>query len=245
MASNGSDSSGSGRRPVIGVTTYLERTRYGAWDVEAAVLARTYVDVVAAAGGNPVLLPPLDDWQAESVAFLDGLVLAGGADVDPARYGQRPHPRTGNLRPDRDAAEFALARAALEVGLPMIGVCRGMQVLNAVLGGTLVQHVPDVTGATTHQPAVGQFANNPVSLVPGSRLAEILGPSAVVSCSHHQAIDRLGAGLTVAATAADGTIEAVELSTADFVLGVQWHPEQDAEVRLFKALVDNTRRSDR
>jgi putative glutamine amidotransferase len=230
-------SNGSDRGPVIGVTTYIERTRYTAWDLDAAVLPRTYLDVVAAAGGNPVLLPPLG---FDNVSFLDGLVIAGGADVDPARYGQSAHPETTGLRPDRDETEFALVKAALTAGIPTLGVCRGMQVLNVVLGGTLTQHVPDVIGTSTHRPVVGQFGGNEVRTVPGSALAAILGETAAVSCSHHQAIDRLGDGLRVAAAAPDGTVEAVELDGPGFVLGVQWHPEQDAEVRLFKALVANT-----
>lgn len=236
MASNGSE-----RRPVIGITTYLERTRYTAWDLDAAVLPRTYFDVVAAAGGNPVLLPPLGQWQAESVSFLDGLVIAGGADIDPDRYGHQAHPATTGLRPDRDAAEFALLRAALDAGMPTIGVCRGLQVLNIALGGTLNQHVPELTGTDTHRPAIGKFGRHEVELDAGSKLAEILGSQALVSCSHHQSIDQLGAGLEAVGRAKDGTIEAVELSTSDFVVGVQWHAEQDAEVRLFKALVRSTR----
>ena len=232
MVSNASD-----RRPVIGITTYLERTRYTAWDLDAPVLPRTYIDVVAAAGGNPVLLPPLG---FADVSFLDGLVIAGGADVDPVRYGESPHPKTLGLRSDRDETEFALARATLDAGLPLLGVCRGMQVLNVVLGGTLTQHVPDVTGTSAHQPAIGQFGRTEVDMVPGSVVADILGGMATVSCSHHQAIDQLGEGLTITAKSADGVAEAVELPGADFVLGVQWHPEQDADVRLFKALVART-----
>jgi putative glutamine amidotransferase len=232
VASNGSD-----RRPVIGITTYIERARYGAWDVDAALLPRTYVDTVAAAGGNPVLLPPLG---FADVSFLDGLVIAGGADVDPARYGEATHPETLGLRPDRDETEFALVESALAAGLPLIGVCRGMQVLNVVLGGTLTQHVPDVTGTSTHRPVIGQFGRTDVKMAPGSMVADILGDAASVSCSHHQAIDRLGDGLTITARSADGVVEAVELAGADFALGVQWHPEQDAEVRLFKALVART-----
>jgi putative glutamine amidotransferase len=232
VASNGSD-----RRPVIGITTYIERARYGAWDVDAALLPRTYVDTVAAAGGNPVLLPPLG---FADVSFLDGLVIAGGADVDPARYGQSPHPETLGVRPDRDETEFALVESALAAGLPLIGVCRGMQVLNVVLGGTLTQHVPDVTGSSAHRPVIGQFGRTEVEMMPGSAVAGILGAAASVSCSHHQAVDRLGDGLTITARSADGVVEAVELAGADFALGVQWHPEQDAEVRLFKALVART-----
>lgn len=232
MASKGSD-----RRPVIGITTYLERTRYTVWELDAPVLPRTYVDVVAAAGGNPVLLPPLG---FADVSFLDGLVIAGGADVDPARYGEPSHPKTLGLRPDRDETEFALVENALAAGLPLLGVCRGMQVLNVVLGGTLTQHVPDVTGTSGHQPVLGRFGRTEVEMVPGSMIADILGGMATVSCSHHQAIDQLGDGLTITAKSADGVAEAVELPGADFVLGVQWHPEQDADVRLFKALVART-----
>lgn len=232
MASNGSD-----RRPVIGITTYIERTSYGAWNLDAAVLPRTYVDTVAAAGGNPVLLPPLG---FDDVSYLDGLVIAGGADVDPARYGEPAHPETLGLRPDRDETEFALVRSALAAGLPLVGVCRGMQVLNVALGGSLTQHIPDVTGTSTHRPVVGRFGRTQVRMSPGSAVAGILGDSAQVSCSHHQAVDRVGAGLTVTARSADGVPEAVELAGDGFVLGVQWHPEQDAEVRLFKALVART-----
>ncbi|MFC0434693.1 gamma-glutamyl-gamma-aminobutyrate hydrolase family protein [Kutzneria buriramensis] len=232
MVSNGSD-----RRPVIGVTTYIERARYGPWDTDVALLPRTYVDTVAAAGGNPVLLPPLG---FADVSFLDGLVIAGGADVDPARYGESAHPETLGVRPDRDATEFALVENALAAGLPLIGVCRGMQVLNVVLGGTLTQHVPDVTGTPTHRPMIGQFGRTTVEMTPGSKVSDILGGMAEVSCSHHQAVDRLGDGLVITARSADGVPEAVEMAGADFVLGVQWHPEQDLEVRLFKALVART-----
>jgi gamma-glutamyl-gamma-aminobutyrate hydrolase PuuD len=112
-----------------------------------------------------------------------------------------------------------------------------MQVLNVVLGGTLTQHVPDVTGSSAHRPKVGQFGSTEVEMMPGSAINEILGGAATVSCSHHQAVDRIGDGLMVTAKSADGVVEAVELMGAEFVLGVQWHPEQDAEVRLFKALV--------
>src|SRR5882757_2705983 len=167
VASNGSD-----RRPVIGITTYIERTRYGAWDLDAAVLPRTYIDTVAAAGGNPILLPPLG---FSDVSFLDGLVIAGGADVDPARYGAAAHPETLGLRPDRDDTEFALVKNALAAGLPLIGVCRGMQVINVALGGTLTQHIPDVMGSSAHRPVVGQFGHTEVEMTPDSAINEIFG----------------------------------------------------------------------
>ncbi|MBV8931490.1 MAG: gamma-glutamyl-gamma-aminobutyrate hydrolase family protein [Kutzneria sp.] len=229
-------------RPVVGIVSYLERARYGPWDVEAALLPRTYVDVVVSAGGSPVLLPPVAEWQKASLSFVDALVLAGGPDVDPGRYGQPAHPGTDAPRVARDAVEFALLRAAVDADIPVLGVCRGMQVLNVAFGGTLSQHLPDVTGSTVHRPVLGEFTPIEVELAPGSRVAGALGRGSTVSCHHHQAIDRLGAGLDAVGWAADGVIEAVELSTGGFVLGVQWHPEQDAEVSLFKALVDETRR---
>ncbi|OLR89647.1 gamma-glutamyl-gamma-aminobutyrate hydrolase family protein [Actinokineospora bangkokensis] len=232
-------SSGSDRTPVIGVTTYLEHSAFGIWEAEAAVLHRVYVDSVRAAGGNAVLLPPLGDWRAENVEWLDGLVLSGGADIDPARYGQEPHPTTGTPQPDRDDAEFALAAAALELDVPLLAVCRGMQVLNIALGGTLHQHTPEVVGTTDHQPQVATFGKTQLTTTPGSVIAGILGETAPVLCHHHQSVDRLGRGLTATATAADGTTEAVELAGRSFVVGVQSHPEQNsADGRLFGALVD-------
>ncbi|MER5266489.1 gamma-glutamyl-gamma-aminobutyrate hydrolase family protein [Actinosynnema sp. NPDC002837] len=225
-------SNGSRARPLIGVTTYLERARFGVWDVEAAVLHRDYLDSVVRAAGNPVLLPPVGTWDADSAAFLDGLVLAGGADVDPARYGRPRDPRTGPARPERDEVELSLARAALELDLPLLAVCRGMQVLNVALGGTLVQHVDG------HNPAPGVFEHTGVAVAPGSALAGIVGLATTVFCHHHQALDVLGDGLRVVASAPDGTVEAVELPGARFVLGVQSHPEADTEDdRLFAALV--------
>lgn len=219
-------------RPVIGVTTYLERARFGVWDVEAAVLHRDYLDSVVRAGGNPVLLPPVGQWDVEAIGFLDGLVLAGGADVDPARYGAARDPRTGPACPDRDDAELALVRAALERDLPLLGVCRGMQVLNVALGGTLRQHVGG------HNPAPAVFARTGIAVAAGTALAAVVGGHTTVHCHHHQALDELGKGLEVVAVAADGVVEAVELPEARFALGVQSHPETDREdVRLFGALV--------
>jgi putative glutamine amidotransferase len=227
VASNASDS-----RPLIGLSTYLEQTRFGVWDTPAAVLHKAYLDSVWLAGGNPVLLPPGGDWRAETIGWLDGLVLTGGADVDPARYGQEPHPLTGVPRHSRDQAEVDLFTAALKLDLPVLGVCRGAQVLNVALGGTLHQHV------TGHNPEPGVFATTDIEVLPDSALAGIVGERTTVQCHHHQALDRLGDGLRVVASAPDGLVEAVELAGADFVLGVQSHPEQDTEdLRLFAALV--------
>ncbi|MEC3973699.1 gamma-glutamyl-gamma-aminobutyrate hydrolase family protein [Amycolatopsis sp. H20-H5] len=235
MVSNGS-------KPVIGLTTYVEPARFLVWETEAALLHRVYVDSVVAAGGVPVLLPPVTDAYAELVSTVDGLVLVGGADVDPTRYGQEPHATT-YTRPNRDTFEFGLLDAALAAGVPVLGVCRGLQVLSVALGGTLAQHLPDATGSTEHQPAPGTFGTSTVSLAEGSRAASILGAETKVQCYHHQAIDRLGDGLVPVGWAADGTIEAAERPGDDFVLGIQWHPEQDTEdVRLFAALVEASSR---
>ncbi|XVS61431.1 gamma-glutamyl-gamma-aminobutyrate hydrolase family protein [Actinosynnema sp. CA-299493] len=229
-------SNGSRARPLIGVTTYLERAKFGVWDVESAVLHRDYLDSVVRAGGNPVLLPPVGTWDADSASFLDGLVLAGGADVDPALYGRPRDPRTGPARPERDAVELNLTRAALKLDLPLLAVCRGMQVLNVALGGTLVQHVDG------HNPSPAVYEHTGIAVAPGSALAGIVGLATTVFCHHHQALDVLGDGLRVVAVAPDGTVEAVELTGARFVLGVQSHPEADTEDdRLFAALVGASR----
>lgn len=225
--------------PLIGITTYLEPTKFGFWDVEAAVLYRGYLDCVVAAGGNPVMLPPVGTWTAETIAFLDGLVIAGGADVDPATYGAEPDPRTGAPRRDRDESELALVHAALKLDLPLFGVCRGMQVLNVALGGTLHQHIEG------HNPAPGVFGHTDVTVEPGTRLHAILGDRTTVQCHHHQSLDRIADGLRVTAHAPDGTVEGVELEGARFVVGVQSHPEQDLEdLRLFQALVDVAQKKD-
>ncbi|MEV4319616.1 gamma-glutamyl-gamma-aminobutyrate hydrolase family protein [Actinocrispum sp. NPDC049592] len=240
MASNGCDV------PLIGVTSYLEQTRFGLWDVPAAVLARTYVDAVVAAGGMPVLLPPAGRWLPEHLSRLDGLVLAGGADIDPSRYGQAPHARTGTLKLERDTSEFGLFHLALEADLPVLAVCRGLQLVNVALGGTLHQHLPDAVGSDSHNPTPGVFSSNEVKLAPGSAVAGLIGDHVTVRCHHHQAIDQLATGLVATGWAQDGVIEAAELPEAGFVIGVQWHPEEDsADVRLFEGLVQAAHRKNR
>ena len=235
MASNASD-------PVIGITTYAERTRFGVWDLDAMVLPRTYPDAVARAGGIPILLPPIGTGFAALVSRLDGLLLSGGADVDPARYQQQPHTETDRPRTDRDEYEFALLAEAMAVDLPILAVCRGMQVLNSALGGTLHQHVPDEVGHQAHRPEMGVFGTNRIRLTTGSRTETALGAEVDGRCHHHQALDKVANGLTVVGTANDGTIEAIEAPDHDFVIGVQWHPEEDeADDRLVAALVTATR----
>ncbi|HEX4724262.1 MAG TPA: gamma-glutamyl-gamma-aminobutyrate hydrolase family protein [Pseudonocardiaceae bacterium] len=231
MASNASD-------PVIGITTYAERTRFGVWDLDAMVLPRTYPDTVARAGGIPVLLPPIGAGFSALIGRLDGLLLSGGADVDPARYQQSAHAETDRPRTDRDAYEFALLAQAMAADLPILAVCRGMQVLNSALGGTLCQHVPDAVGHHAHRPELGVFGENRIRLATGSRTAALLGSQTKGRCHHHQALDAVAESLSVVGTADDGTIEAVEAPDHHFVLGVQWHPEEDTDDdRLVAALV--------
>jgi anthranilate synthase component 2/putative glutamine amidotransferase len=222
--------------PVIGVSGYLADASWSVWSQPAALVPQSYVDAVAGAGGGAVVLPVQPDGRAAGrvVALLDGLVLAGGPDVAPAEYGARPGARTGPVQPERDAWELALARAALARDLPLLGVCRGMQLLNVALGGTLRQHLPD----GGHQVVPGTFVRRTVRVEPGSRLAAVLGGSAGAACHHHQAVARTGAGLRPAAWADDEVVEAVESAGHRFVVGVQWHPETDlTDLRLFRALV--------
>jgi gamma-glutamyl-gamma-aminobutyrate hydrolase PuuD len=240
VASNGfNDSDGAApHRPVIGLTAYTEQVRYLGWDVEASLLPSTYVDAIIRSGGVPVLLPPVDGGADAVISTLGGLVLAGGGDVDAAQYGEVAHQANYGVRPARDAFELALLRAALDCDLPMLMVCRGMQLLNVAFGGSLTQHLPDVVGHEGHRPQPGVFGPVQVRLAAESRVGMILGTDAQVLCQHHQALGRVAHDLDVVGWAQDGTVEAVELPGRTFVLGVQWHPEQDpADDRLFAALV--------
>ena len=224
-------------RPVIGITTYRETARWGVWNCPAVLVPADYVRHVSGAGAVPVLLPPIAG-DVEVLDRLDGLVVAGGADVDPVRYGAERSPRTGPAAADRDEAELALLAAAVERDLPVLAVCRGLQLLTVLRGGTLVQHLPDVVGTDVHVPAPGTYGDNAVRVAPGSRLAGLIGTDAVWACHHHQAVDRPGTGITAVAWADDGTIEAAELDGARFVLGVQGHPEVGDDARLFAGLVE-------
>jgi gamma-glutamyl-gamma-aminobutyrate hydrolase PuuD len=226
------------RPPVIGISSYAESASWGVWHRAATLLPRTYVDAVAAAGGAPVLLPPVPESMSTMLAAMDGIVLSGGPDIDPARYGANPHDQTTTPQHTRDEAEFQLVAAALAADVPVLAICRGMQLLNVARGGRLHQHVPDVVGTNNHRIATATYARAEVGIRPGSRLADVLGERALISCYHHQAIESLGDGVEPVAWAADGTIEAVELPSRRFALGVQWHPEEDLEdLRLFTALM--------
>ncbi|MBC7725515.1 MAG: gamma-glutamyl-gamma-aminobutyrate hydrolase family protein [Burkholderiaceae bacterium] len=236
------------RAPIIGITTYLEQAQTGVWDVRAAFLPEVYLESVTSAGGIAVLLPPQpvsEEIIDRVLDSIDGLVLSGGADVDPALYGEAPHKATAAPRTDRDTWETALIRRAVERKVPFLGICRGAQLLNVALGGTLHQHLPDIVGSEKYQPAPAEFGPVGVFVSRESRLGGVLGRTALnlnVQCYHHQALDRVADGLTVTALSEDGIIEAVELADVPFGIAVQWHPEQDAaDRRLFAGLVEAAR----
>jgi putative glutamine amidotransferase len=229
-------------RPLIGISTYNDLAQWRDWSSPAALIPRTYVDAVRRSQGRPVLLPPGGDpaEAAATMADLDGLIVSGGGDVDPARYGAAADPETGAPNPERDGWELALIEAALAQAVPLLAICRGMQLLNVVRGGTLLQHLPPVVGNDEHSGTTCGFGRHQVRVGAAGRIAPILGGEAWLDgpTHHHQAVDRLGDGLVATAWAADGTVEAVELpGAAGFVLGVQWHPEQGTDARLCTALV--------
>jgi len=236
-----------GRRPVIGLTTYLEQSQTGVWDVPASFLPKVYFDAVTNAGGIAVLLPPqpVDAEIAEQVLHgLDGLIITGGKDVNPSLYGQERLLTTDEPRPDRDGWETALLKAAIDTELPFLGICRGLQVLNVALGGTLHQHLPDIVGSERYSLGGGVFADNEVLVEHGTRVSSMLGDGETIvgKSYHHQAIDELADGLSVSARSDDGTVQAVEVESVPFGIGVQWHPEHTPEDdRLFAGLVEAAR----
>ncbi|WP_037606564.1 gamma-glutamyl-gamma-aminobutyrate hydrolase family protein [Streptacidiphilus rugosus] len=233
-------------RPLIGITTYVAPASWGVWrDTPADLVPRRYPAFVQSGGGLATLLPPDDHpaAAAEAVARLDGLIIAGGPDVAPDRYGAPAHPHTQIPTPEsrvRDAWELACIDAALDRGLPLLGVCRGMQLLNIALGGDLTQHLPDLlNGSLEHSPVPGVYGRHAVTALPDTRTAAILGTEKLdVPTYHHQGVARLGRGLRASAHAFDGTVEAVEGEGPGFLLAVQWHPEQGDDFRLARALVD-------
>jgi putative glutamine amidotransferase len=232
--------------PVIGLTGYEEQVSWGVWDVPGVLLPSAYVRAVVAAGGVPVLLPPVPEVVEAVLPRLDGLILSGGPDIEPARYGAQPLASTAQPRVDRDSAELGLAGTATAAGLPVLGICRGLQLLNVARGGTLHQHLPDVLGSSAHAPAPGEYGHHAVRVTSGSLLARALGRTETeVPSYHHQSVDGLGDGLVVTAVAPDGTVEAVEDPSLPFCLAVQWHPEAGTDPSLFRALVEaaRTRRS--
>jgi putative glutamine amidotransferase len=229
---------------VIGVCTALEHARWSVWDQQAFLLPRSYVDAVQRAGGLAVMLPPdprVVERPEEALALVDGLLLAGGADIDPASYGERAHEHTHDTVPERDEFEIALARAAIARDMPVLGICRGMQLINVARGGTLLQHLPERFGHHEHLRAPGSFdgADHDVRLLEGSLAARTAGECRHATKSHHhQGVDRLGEELVVSGSSTlDDLPEAIELPGKRFVLGVQWHPEVDAASPFVTALV--------
>ena len=226
-------------RPVIGLSTYREEATWGVWRQRADVLHAEYADAIVSAGGVPVLLPPASGSAVAAravVARLDGLVVSGGADVDPARYGEEPHDRTAGWREDRDAWELALLAAADEVRLPVLGVCRGMQLMAVAAGGALDQHTPDVVGHEEHSPGGDVFGRLTVRTRAGSRVQAAEGDAVEALCHHHQSV-RSHPGYDASAWAPDETVEAMEATGDRFCVGVQWHPEMGRDQALFTALV--------
>ncbi len=234
-------------RPIIGIPTALEQARYGVWDSLCALTPYSYVQAIQRAGGM-VLMIPEDPAVVEDpgpvLDRIDALLLAGGCDIDPQAYGSERDPHTVNTVPARDELELALTREALARDLPVLGICRGMQLLNIATGGTLIQHVPDVAGNDEHRRNAGTFDGNehPVELEPGSLAAEAAGEQRHRTFSHHhQAVAQVGNGLVVTGRADDGLIEAIEDPERGYVLGVQWHPEADEASQVVGSLVARAR----
>ena len=230
-------------RPNIGVTAATEKVSYGVWEEMPAIISPArYAEAVQRAGGRTILLPP-DPEDAEDpngvLDLLDALIVTGGAgDLNPALYDEEPHPETGPVQEERDAYELALVRAALRREMPILGICRGMQVLNVAYGGTIEQHLPDALGHEEHRHTPGTFADHEVRLEPGSLAARAAGSETTpVKSHHHQGIKEVGSGLEVTGWAEDDAVEALEDPSCPFVLGVLWHPEEDERSRIIKALV--------
>ena len=229
-------------RPLIGITTDVAVASYRAWEEESVLVPSDYVRAVERAGGRPLLVPPSEEDVEETLDVLDAVIFSGGSDLDPATYGQEPHPETDRVLEGRDRAELALLEAALARDMPVLAVCRGSQVLNVALGGDLIQHLPDVVGHDDHKHTPGAYADHDVTLDAETRLGRLLGGHAPVKSHHHQGFGRLGSGLQESAFAEDGTVEAVEDPSRRFALGVLWHPEAGEDMRLFEALVEEARR---
>jgi putative glutamine amidotransferase len=226
-------------RPIIGITGYLTPATWGVWhDLPTALIPNDYPAAVNLSGGRAVILPP-DEHDTDVLRILDGLVLAGGPDLDPALYGAVAEPLTDS-QPERDRAEIALVSRALELDLPILGVCRGMQLLTVAAGGRLHQHLPDVLGHEKHRPAPGVYGEHEARFTPGSRIAALMGEDVSIHCYHHQGVADAGT-LTVTGRTEDGLAEAVEHPDRRFALGVQWHPELTRDRRLFGALVQTAR----
>lgn len=235
--------SGARKRPTVGVTAATESISYGAWRKIPAIMSpASYVRAVQRAGARSVLLAPDPEDTEDPVGvldLLDALIVTGGAgDLDPSLYGQEPHLQTGPVQKERDAYELALIHAAIERKMPVLGICRGMQVLNVAYGGGIEQHLPDVVGHERHRHSPGVFADHEVELEPESVAARAVGSKRTpVKSHHHQGVREVGNGLTVTGWSEDGAVEAIEDPACPFVLGVLWHPEEDEKSRIIETLV--------
>jgi putative glutamine amidotransferase len=231
-------------RPLIGVCAAVEKASFGVWkDEPATLLPLSYARAIHGAGGMMALLPPdrrSTENPDELLDRIDALVLGGGADIDAETQGAEAHPETVGTNPDRDNFEIALARRALERGIPLLGVCRGMQILNVACGGTLDQHLPDRLGHEHHRPVPGSWAEHDVRIEPGSLAASAAGTERLtVKSHHHQGVNAIPETLSASAWATDDeSVEAIESADGEFVLGVLWHPEEDMEDRVIPALVE-------
>jgi putative glutamine amidotransferase len=228
-------------RPVIGICAAIETAQWAAWEVVVNLSPRTYSLAVQRAGGLALILPP-DDVAAESpdelLDLLDGLILAGGSDIDPGSYGAAPHPETRGTWPERDRFELGLGTRALERDMPVLGICRGMEMLNVVQGGTLNQHL----GLELHRHTPGVFTDHRVRVEPGSLAERVVGAELTeVKSAHHQGLEVLGEGVVASGYADDGVVEAIELPEKSFAVGVLWHPEEDERSRVIGSLVDEAR----
>jgi len=231
-----------GARPIIGITSYAQPARWGAWELPAALVPYHYVESVERAGGRALVVPPSTDGVDETLDVLDGVVFSGGIDVDPAVYGAERGDKTDPAQAHRDAGELALLERALERDVPTLAICRGFQLLNVLRGGDLDQHLPDTVGHDGHRQVLGTFSEHGVDVKPGTRLAGIIGVHHEVQSSHHQGVGRVGEGLVETAWADDGSLEGLEDPARRFAVGVLWHPEMEDDKRLFEALVDEARR---
>jgi putative glutamine amidotransferase len=229
-------------RPVIGICSAVETARWAAWEVVVNLSPRNYSLSVNRAGAMALILPP-DDVLAqgpdEVLDMLDGLILAGGSDIDPAAYGEQPHPETGTTWPERDRFELGLGTRALERDMPVLGVCRGMEMMNVIQGGTLNQHLDDLS---LHRHTPGVFSDHGVRLEPDSLAARVVGAERTeVKSAHHQALDQLGEGVVASGWADDGLVEAIDLPDRTFAVGVLWHPAEDERSRVVGALIEEAR----
>lgn len=231
-----------GDRPIIGITSYAQPARWGAWELPAALVPYHYVESVERAGGRALVVPPSVDGVDETLDVLDGVVFSGGIDVDPGTYGAERDETTDPAQAHRDAGEIALLRRALERDVPTLAICRGFQLLNVVRGGDLIQHLPDAVGHDGHREQLGAFSEHTVDVKRGTRLAAIIGIRHEVQSSHHQGVGRVGEGLVETAWAEDGSLEGLEDPERRFAVGVLWHPEMEEDKRLFEALVEEARR---